>query len=49
MLARRTKLGYGSAEMGLVTAEVLIELYLLKFYNVVVGLAPIWTGLRASC
>jgi len=45
MLERRTKLGYGSAEMGLVAAEVLIELYLLKFYNVVVGLAPIWTGL----
>jgi GPH family glycoside/pentoside/hexuronide:cation symporter len=45
LLERRTKLGYGAAEMGLVAAEVLIELYLLKFYNVVVGLAPLYTGL----
>lgn len=45
MLDRRTKLGYGAAEMGLVGAEVLIELYLLKFYHVVVGLDPLWAGL----
>lgn len=45
MLDRRTKLGYGAAEMGLVGAEVLIELYLLKFYHTVVGLDPLWAGL----
>jgi GPH family glycoside/pentoside/hexuronide:cation symporter len=31
--------------MGLVGVEVLVELYLLKFYNVVVGLAPLYTGI----
>jgi GPH family glycoside/pentoside/hexuronide:cation symporter len=31
--------------MGLVGAEVLIELYLLKFYNVAVGLPPFYTAL----
>ncbi len=39
-LSWSTKLGYGSAELGLVAVEVLVELYLLKFYNVTVGLAP---------
>ena len=45
MLDRSRKLGYGAAEMGLVGAEVLVELYLLKFYNVVVGLPPFYTAL----
>lgn len=45
LLDRRKKLGYGAAEMGLVAAEVLIELYLLKFYNVVVGLPSLFTAL----
>lgn len=40
----RTKLGYGSVQMGLVAIEVLVQVYLLKFYNVVVGLPPILTG-----
>jgi len=42
------KLGYGSAELGIVATEVLVELYLLKFYNVTVGLAPHWAGLAIS-
>jgi GPH family glycoside/pentoside/hexuronide:cation symporter len=45
LLDRSRKLGYGAAEMGLVGAEVLVELYLLKFYNVVVGLPSFYTAL----
>jgi GPH family glycoside/pentoside/hexuronide:cation symporter len=44
----RTKLGYGSAELGIVSVEVLIELYLLKFYNVTVGLAPHLTAMALA-
>lgn len=40
----RTKLGYGTAELGFVSVEVLVELYLLKYYNTVLGLAPVWTA-----
>jgi len=42
------KLGYGTAELGLVSVEVLVELYLLKFYNVVVGLPPTYTALALA-
>lgn len=45
MLKRRTKFGYGAAEMGMVAVELLVELYLLKFYNTLVGLPSIFTGL----
>lgn len=44
----RTKLGYGTAEFGFVAVEVLVELYLLKFYNTVLGLAPAWTALAMA-
>lgn len=44
----RTKLGYGTAELGFVAVEVLVELYLLKFYNTVLGLAPVWTALAMA-
>jgi GPH family glycoside/pentoside/hexuronide:cation symporter len=43
-----TKLGYSSAELGLVAVEVLIEIYLLKFYHVVVGLPSALTGLALA-
>lgn len=42
------KLGYGSAELGIVAVEVLVELYVLKFYNVTVGLPPQWAGLAIA-
>lgn len=42
------KLGYGSAELGIVAVEVTVELYLLKFYNVQVGLAPGYTALALA-
>jgi Na+/melibiose symporter-like transporter len=41
----RTKFGYGSAELGLVAVEVHLEIYLLKFYNVVIGLPAHYTGI----
>ncbi|MEZ4647273.1 MAG: MFS transporter [Candidatus Eisenbacteria bacterium] len=43
-----TKAGYGSAELGLVAVEVLVQVYLLKFYNVVVGLPSALAGLALS-
>ena len=39
-----TKLGYGSAEFGVVAVETLLQIYLLKYYNTVVGLPAVWTG-----
>lgn len=47
-LPLRTKLGYGTAELGVSAVEMLIQVYLLKFYNVVVGLDEIWTGVALS-
>lgn len=38
------KLGYGSAEFGVVAVETLLQIYLLKYYNTVVGLPAAWTG-----
>ena len=43
-----TKLGYGAAELGLVAVETLLQIYLLKFYNTVVGLPAMWTGLALA-
>ncbi len=37
-LPRRLRLGYGAAETGIVAVELLIQLYLLKFFTSVVGL-----------
>lgn len=34
----RTKAGYGTAEMGMAAAEVMVQLYLLEFYTRAVGL-----------
>ncbi|MDJ0838912.1 MAG: MFS transporter [Acidobacteriota bacterium] len=38
------KAGYGTAEIGIMAAEVLIRVFLLKFYTDVVGLAPDMAG-----
>lgn len=42
------KVGYGSTELGLVAVEVLIQIYLLKFYNVAVGLPSALAGFALS-
>ena len=42
------KLGYGAAEFGVVAVEVLLQIYLLKYYNTVVGLPAAWTGLALA-
>lgn len=47
-LSRIRKAGYGSTELGLVAVEVLVQVYLLKFYNVVVGLPAGLTGLALA-
>ena len=47
-LSHRTKLGYGAADWGLAAVESMIQIYLFKFYNVVVGLPAIYTGLALA-
>ena len=42
------KLGYGAAELGVVAVETLLQIYLLKFYNITVGLPAQWTGLALA-
>lgn len=42
------KLGYSTAELGIVSVEVLVEIYLLKFYHVVVGLPAGLAGLALA-
>lgn len=41
-------MGYGAAELGITSVEILLQVYLLKFYNVVVGLDEIYTGLALA-
>lgn len=43
-----TRIGYGAAEMGHFASELVIRLYLLKFYTDTVGLSPILAGLAIS-
>lgn len=43
-LSWRTKAGYGATDLGLAAVETLLQIYLLKFYNVVVGLPASYTG-----
>ncbi len=47
-LSRATKLGYGSVELGIEAIEILLQVYLLKFYNTVAGLPPFYTGLALA-
>lgn len=42
------KIGYGSARTGIAAVEIQIELFLLIYYNVVVGLSPFYTGLALA-
>ncbi len=44
----RTKIGYGAAELGITSVEILLQVYLLKFYNVIFGLDEIYTGLALA-
>ncbi len=41
-------MGYGAAELGITAVEILLQVYLLKFYNVVVGLDEVYTGLALA-
>ncbi len=47
-LSHRTKAGYGSADLGLAAVEAMVQVYLFKFYNVVVGLPALHTGLALA-
>ena len=42
------KMAYGAAETGIVGAEVVLWVYLYKFYNEVVGLPAEWVGLALA-
>lgn len=43
-LSWRTKAGYSATDLGLAAVETLLQIYLLKFYNTVVGLPASYTG-----
>ena len=45
-LSHRIKLGYGAADFGLAAVESMVQIYLFKFYNVVVGLPALYTAWR---
>ena len=47
-LSHRVKLGYGAADFGLAAVESMVQIYLFKFYNVVVGLPALYTGLALA-
>lgn len=44
----QVKAGYGATDLGLSALETLLQIYLLKFYNTVVGLPASYTGLALS-
>ena len=47
-LSHRVKAGYGAADLGLAAVESMVQVYLFKFYNVVVGLPALYTGLALA-
>ncbi|MGC9452289.1 MAG: MFS transporter [Oceanipulchritudo sp.] len=47
-LRKRTKAGYGAAELGLAGGELLLQLYLLEFYIRGAGLKPVLAGLAIA-
>ena len=47
-LPNRVMFGYGSVDLGLTAVEVLVQIYLLKFYTTVVGLEPGLAGMALS-
>ena len=47
-LAWHTKAGYGAVDLGLAAVESLVQIYLLKFYNVVIGLPSTLAGVALA-
>lgn len=47
-LSWRVKAGYGATDLGLSAVETLLQIYLLKFYNTVVGLPASYTGIALA-
>lgn len=47
-LSHFRKAGYASAELGISAAEVLLQLYLLKYYNTVIGLSAGMVGIALA-
>ena len=45
---RSRQLGYGTADLGIAAVESVVQLYLLKFYSEVVGLAATWVGVALA-
>ena len=45
---RSRQLGYGTADVGIAAVESGVQLYLLKFYSEVVGLAATWVGVALA-
>ena len=43
------RVGYGIAEIGNTSVEIMLQLYLLKFYISFVGLKSQWAGLALAC
>lgn len=48
VLSRKTKLGYGAAELGVLAVETMARLHVLKFYTDVLGLRPAMAGAAAA-
>ena len=44
----KNKVGYGIAEIGITSVQLLTQIYLLKYYTEVVGLSPALTGIALS-
>ena len=47
-LGWRAKAGYGAVDLGLAAVESLVQIYLLKFYNVVIGLPSTLAGVALA-
>ena len=45
---RGHQFGYGTADLGIAAVESVVQLYLLKFYSEVVGLAATWVGVALA-
>ena len=45
---RGRQFGYGTADLGIAAVESVVQLYLLKFYSEVVGLAATWVGVALA-
>ena len=48
ILSWRTKAGYAAVDLGLSSVELLLQIYLLKFYHVTVGLPAFYTGMALA-